>query len=72
MAMGSSRHWREVLRALTGHATIDPSGFLDYFKPLMDWLVKDNTEKNLNLGWEETTTCLNNSPSQYAGNNLYK
>jgi peptidyl-dipeptidase A len=49
MEMGLSRPWPEALKALTGEETMDASAMLAYFKPLHDWLKKQN--KGQTCGW---------------------
>lgn len=44
MEKGSSEPWTEVLHDLSDGRTdqIDPDAILEYFKPLHDWLLKQN------------------------------
>ena len=42
LEMGQSRPWPEALEAMTGEKQIDATAILDYFKPLMAWLEKEN------------------------------
>ena len=42
MKLGASKHWSHALKSLTNSDRIDPSAILTYFKPLMQWLVKEN------------------------------
>ncbi len=49
MKMGLSKPWPEALKALTGETRMDASAILDYFKPLHDWLKKQN--KGRTCGW---------------------
>jgi peptidyl-dipeptidase A len=50
LEMGASRPWQEALYAMTGERQIDATAILDYFKPLMDWLEKEN--KGRPVGWK--------------------
>ena len=50
LEMGTSRPWPEALYAMTGERRIDATAILDYFKPLMDWLEKEN--KGRPVGWK--------------------
>ena len=50
LEMGMSRPWPEALYAMTGERQIDATAILDYFKPLMDWLEKEN--KGRKVGWQ--------------------
>lgn len=51
MEKGSSEPWNQILYELTDGRTdkLDPSAILEYFKPLHDWLLKQNiTQKEWN------------------------
>ncbi len=49
LAMGASRPWPEAMEAITGKKGMDGSAMLEYYKPLMGWLKKQN--KGLKCGW---------------------
>ena len=49
---GSSKHWRITLREFTGSSNILVDPLLEYFKPLIEWLKKDNKEQNEFIGWQ--------------------
>lgn len=42
LSLGSSKHWKDVLEAITGERDYDASAILEYFKPLQE--VLDKTE----------------------------
>ncbi|KAL7025993.1 hypothetical protein ACKWTF_013731 [Chironomus riparius] len=42
LEMGYSRHWSEALEVLTGSREISAQALLEYFKPLKDFLEKEN------------------------------
>jgi peptidyl-dipeptidase A len=44
-----SKPWPVALKALTGETKMDASAILEYFKPLHDWLKKQN--KGRTCGW---------------------
>jgi peptidyl-dipeptidase A len=50
LEMGSSRPWPEALEAMTGEKQMDATAMIDYFRPLMDWLEKEN--KGRKVGWK--------------------
>lgn len=50
--MGASRPWPDAMEAMTGQRELDASAFLEYFRPLEDWLVKTNKERGVQIGWE--------------------
>lgn len=54
LSMGGSRPWPDAMEALTGQRNMDASGLLEYFKPLQDWLEKENTKNGVFIGWEKT------------------
>lgn len=51
MRLGSSKPWPDSIRVLTRGKMnrMDSSPIVEYFKPLMDWLTKENANKP--LGW---------------------
>ena len=53
--MGSSKPWADAMEALTGQRKMDASAIMDYFKPLIDWLKTENSNKGYKVGWE--TAC---------------
>lgn len=46
LKLGASKHWSEVLKIITGEHEMSADAFLEYFKPLHDFLIKEN-KKNL-------------------------
>lgn len=54
LAMGSSKPWPDALEVMTGVRKMDASAFLEYFKPLEDWLIKTNKELGVHIGWERS------------------
>nr|CAD7440374.1 unnamed protein product [Timema bartmani] len=51
LQMGSSRPWPDAMEVLTGQREMDASGLLDYFKPLSEWLQRENSRTNEPLDW---------------------
>jgi peptidyl-dipeptidase A len=49
LKLGATRDWREVMREKTGEE-ISPAGMLEYFRPLMDYLKKENAGRA--VSWE--------------------
>jgi peptidyl-dipeptidase A len=49
LEMGASRPWPDALEALTGQRQMDATAIVDYFRPLKDWLDKQNQGKQ--CGW---------------------
>jgi peptidyl-dipeptidase A len=45
------------MELLTGQREMDASGLLDYFRPLTDWLEKENKQSGEHIGWEPTQKC---------------
>ncbi|XP_021941995.1 angiotensin-converting enzyme-like [Zootermopsis nevadensis] len=54
LQLGSSKPWPDAMEVLTGQREMDASGLLDYFRPLADWLEKDNKQTGEYIGWEPT------------------
>lgn len=42
LKMGSSKHWSKALEAMTGDTELNANAILEYFKPLHDFLNKEN------------------------------
>lgn len=52
MKLGSSEHWKLTLKELTGEGELSVKPLLEYFKPLIDWLVKENQKyPEDKIGW---------------------
>jgi peptidyl-dipeptidase A len=49
LEMGCSKPWPEVLKTMTGSDKADASAIIEYFQPLMDWLIEQN--KSESEGW---------------------
>ncbi|HTT25445.1 MAG TPA: M2 family metallopeptidase [Thermoplasmata archaeon] len=47
--MGASRPWPDALEVLTGAREMDPTGLLDYFAPLTEWLRQET--RGSPIGW---------------------
>ena len=54
LKLGRSKPWEEALGALTGESKgrLDASAMQEYFKPLEDWLAKDNAKHEEYIGWQ--------------------
>jgi peptidyl-dipeptidase A len=49
LALGASKPWPDALQAFTGSREMSGKAMIEYFKPLMDWLKKQN--KGAKKGW---------------------
>jgi peptidyl-dipeptidase A len=49
LEMGASKPWPDALQAFTGSREMSGKAMIEYFKPLMDWLKKQN--KGQKKGW---------------------
>jgi peptidyl-dipeptidase A len=49
LEMGASKPWPDALEAFTGSREMSGKAMIEYFKPLMDWLKKQN--KGAKTGW---------------------
>jgi peptidyl-dipeptidase A len=49
LEMGASKPWPDALEAFTGSREMSGKPMIEYFKPLMDWLKKEN--KGAKKGW---------------------
>ncbi len=48
LALGATRDWREVMQEYAG-GEISARAMLDYYAPLMEWLVQQNEGKSYSL-----------------------
>lgn len=70
MKLGFSKPWPEAMKLITGQPNMSASAMMNYFKPLMDWLITENERHGEKLGWPQydwtpnsgTTTHPNSSP----------
>ncbi|XP_066583828.1 angiotensin-converting enzyme-like [Prorops nasuta] len=52
LQLGSSKPWQDAMKKITGQRKMDASGLLEYFKPLQDWLTKENKKTHEYIGWK--------------------
>uniref|UniRef100_F6Z092 Angiotensin-converting enzyme n=2 Tax=Ciona intestinalis TaxID=7719 RepID=F6Z092_CIOIN len=52
LAMGSSKHWSDTLHKLTGSCHMNAGSTLRFFKPLREWLEKENKRLGNKIGWD--------------------
>lgn len=52
LQLGSSKPWPDALEIMTGQRKLDISPMLEFFKPLEDWLIKENKQNEVTIGWE--------------------
>uniref|UniRef100_A0A1I8NXE9 Angiotensin-converting enzyme n=1 Tax=Stomoxys calcitrans TaxID=35570 RepID=A0A1I8NXE9_STOCA len=57
MSLGASSSFKEVLKTLIGSNEVDIKGFLEYYRPLYDWLVEQNSLEQNEVGWEKSEKC---------------
>ncbi|XP_077108784.1 angiotensin-converting enzyme isoform X2 [Ranitomeya variabilis] len=53
MRLGNSKPWPEVMMAITGNTSMSAEPLVEYFKPLISWLEKENRKNSETLGWPE-------------------
>lgn len=44
LELGSSKHWTYALRLLTNEDKVSSDAVFEYFKPLEEWLIKENSK----------------------------
>ncbi len=50
--MGSSKPWPDAMEALTGQREMSALPLLNYFRPLQEWLEKENARNGEFIGWK--------------------
>ncbi|XP_053409042.1 angiotensin-converting enzyme-like isoform X1 [Mercenaria mercenaria] len=58
LKMGSSRPWPEAMEVMTGQRKMDAGPLMDYFRPLINWLEKQNYQER--PGWSDA--CPETTP----------
>jgi len=53
LKIGSSKPWKEAMQVMTGQPDMSTNAIREYFKPLEDWLVKENEKAGVKVGWGE-------------------
>ena len=56
LELGASKPWPDAMKALTGEDKADALPMVEYFKPLLEWLEKQN--KNQKLEWTSAANPL--------------
>lgn len=63
--MGSFKPWPDAMEALTGQREMSALSLLNYFKPLQEWLEKENARNGEFIGWKvPIKKSSNNSASK--------
>ncbi|KAF0306254.1 Angiotensin-converting enzyme [Amphibalanus amphitrite] len=55
MRLGHSVPWPDALEAITGQRAMDASPLREYFRPLEEWLTKENERTGETVGWKSGT-----------------
>lgn len=53
MKLGFSKPWPEAMAMVTGQPKMTAQPLMEYFKPLIDWLEKENNNNKEVRGWPE-------------------
>jgi len=51
LKLGASRPWKEAMEIMTGQPEMDTGAIREYFKPLENWLKKENAKSGVKVGW---------------------
>ena len=51
LKLGSSKPWKEAMAVVTGEPKMDTNAFREYFQPLEDWLIEENKNNGVKVGW---------------------
>ncbi|KAI9552326.1 hypothetical protein GHT06_022691 [Daphnia sinensis] len=51
LSMGSSKPWPDAMETLTGQREMSVLPLLNYFRPLHEWLEKENARNGETIGW---------------------
>ncbi|XP_004374294.1 angiotensin-converting enzyme-like isoform X2 [Trichechus manatus latirostris] len=64
MKLGFSKPWPEAMRLITGQPNMSASAMMNYFKPLLDWLLTENGRHGEKLGWPQYNWTPNSARSE--------
>uniref|UniRef100_A0A673VUI6 Angiotensin-converting enzyme n=1 Tax=Suricata suricatta TaxID=37032 RepID=A0A673VUI6_SURSU len=64
MKLGFSKPWPEAMKLITGQTNMSVSAMMNYFKPLLDWLLKENERHGEKLGWPQYNWTPNSARSE--------
>ncbi|XP_008844827.1 angiotensin-converting enzyme [Nannospalax galili] len=64
MKLGYSKPWPEAMKLITGQPNMSASAMMNYFKPLMDWLITENKRHRETLGWPQYNWTPNTARSE--------
>uniref|UniRef100_A0A5F8HCZ6 Angiotensin-converting enzyme n=1 Tax=Monodelphis domestica TaxID=13616 RepID=A0A5F8HCZ6_MONDO len=53
MKLGLSQPWPEAMKLITGQPNMSATAIMNYFQPLLDWLITKNKEQGETLGWPQ-------------------
>ncbi|BFY98818.1 hypothetical protein BsWGS_01858 [Bradybaena similaris] len=65
LSLGSSKPWTDAMYTLTNQTKMDAQPLMDYFKPLLEYLRKENGN---DYGWDPQ--CPTPAPADQNGNNI--
>ena len=52
LKLGSSVSWQEAMEKITGQRMMSADALLEYFRPLTEWLKKQN--EGVQIGWDDS------------------
>uniref|UniRef100_A0A8C8XW33 Angiotensin-converting enzyme n=1 Tax=Panthera leo TaxID=9689 RepID=A0A8C8XW33_PANLE len=64
MKLGFSKPWPEAMKLITGQTNMSASAMMNYFKPLLDWLLTENGRHGEKLGWPQYNWTPNSAHSE--------
>ncbi|XP_008530917.1 angiotensin-converting enzyme isoform X4 [Equus przewalskii] len=64
MKLGFSKPWPEAMKLITGQPNMSASAMMNYFKPLLDWLLTENGRHGEKLGWPQYNWTPNSARSE--------
>uniref|UniRef100_A0A452URE9 Angiotensin-converting enzyme n=1 Tax=Ursus maritimus TaxID=29073 RepID=A0A452URE9_URSMA len=64
MKLGFSKPWPEAMKLITGQSNMSASAMMNYFKPLLDWLLTENGRHGEKLGWPQYNWTPNSARSE--------
>ena len=54
LKLGASRPWKEAMRVMTGQPEMSTQALREYFRPLENWLRRENKKAGMSGDWGRT------------------
>jgi len=69
LKLGASKPWKVAMKTMTGQPDMNTDAIREYFKPLENWLIKENKKSGVKVDWGglNVNTVCKQAPGIYNG-----